>query len=152
MKRRLFSHERELQSWHSMTLTTHRVIHLESQQGFDGSTSIPLEHLQWTRIDRSHRPIYLIATGLLTILGMFTLGNGAKDLELGLLSLLAAIFMAVAYIATRKATLSLASGGGKIELSINAGDANRQQARDFLDAIEDAASHANQRSRTATMM
>lgn len=137
MKRRLFAHERELQSWRSLTLTTHRVIHLEMWPGFDGSTSILLPHIQWTRIARSHQPLLVALAGLLVVLCLLALAQGAS--ELGGILLVVAVALGIAYLSTRRAVLVLASGGGRIELPVEPSERGRQQARDFLDAIEDAA-------------
>ena len=140
MKRRLFAHERELQSWRSLTLTTHRVIHLEMWPGFDGSTSIPLQHIQWTRVARSHQPLLVVLAALLVALCMLALAQGAK--EIGGLLLVVACVRGIAYLSTRRAKLVVASGGGRIELPVEPSERGRQQARDFLDAIEDAAGRA----------
>jgi hypothetical protein len=137
MKRRLFAHERELRSWRSLTLTTHRVIHLEMWHGFECSTSILLPHLQWTRIARSHRPNLLILAGLLVLLSMLAFGQGSK--ELGGILLVVAGVVGLVYLSTRRASLVLASGDGRVELLVAPSEQDRQQARDFLDAIEDAA-------------
>ncbi len=137
MKRRLFAHERELQSWRSLTLTTQRVIHRAERHGFDSSTSIPLQHVQWTRIARSHQPRLLIFAGLLAALCMYAFGEGNR--EVGALLFVVAGVITLVYLGTRHAVLELASGGGRIEMVIDAGDQARHQARDFLDAIEDAA-------------
>jgi len=137
MKRRLFAHERELQSWRSLTLTTHRIIHLEAWHGFEGSTSILLPHLQWTRIARSHQPLYLVLAGLLALGCVYALGQGSEAVG-GSLFAVAAV-LALLYLGSRRASLVLASGDGRIELPIGTDAVARQQARDFLDAIEDAA-------------
>lgn len=137
MKRRLFAHERELQSWRSLTLTTQRVIHRAARQGFESSTSIPLQHIQWTRIARTHQPRLIVLAGLLAALGMYAFGEGSK--EIGMILLVVAGMVALVYLGTRHAVLELASGGGRIELVIDSSEQARQQARDFLDAIEDAA-------------
>jgi hypothetical protein len=141
MKRRLFAHERELQSWRSLTLTTHRVIHLEMLHGFECSTSILLPHLHWTRLARSHRPLLLVFAGLLVLLCMLALGQGSKEAA-GFLFLMAGV-VGLLYLGSRRASLVLASGEGRIELPVDASDRARQQARDFLDAIEDAAGRAS---------
>lgn len=140
MKRKLFVHEQEVHSWRSMTLTTHRIIHLEARHGFDGSTSIPLEHLQWTRIARSHRPTYAIVAGTFAAFGLYLSGQGTK--EVAYVALALALVMLLMYLGTRQAMLILASGGGRIELPIGSGTNTRQKARDFLDAIEHTASVA----------
>jgi hypothetical protein len=137
MKRRLFVHERELQSWRSLTLTSHRVIHLDVRHGFACSTSIPLAHVQWTRLTRSHRPVLLVLAAILGSSCLFALAQDAK--EIGALFCLIAIVTGIAYLSTRQAIFMLASGGGRIELPIGANEKVRQQARDFLDAIEQAA-------------
>lgn len=137
MKRRLFAHERELQSWRSLTLTTHRVIHLQSWHGFDCSTAIPLQHIQWTRISRTHSPLLMILVGMLAVLCMLALVQGAE--EVGGILLLAAAVTGIVYLSTRRAVLVLASGGGRIEVPVEPSERGRQHARDFLDAIEDAA-------------
>lgn len=137
MKRRLFAHERELRSWRSLTLTTHRIIHLESWLGFEGSTSILLSHLQWTRIARSSRPLYLVIAGLLVLLGVYARGGRVE--ELAVFSFVAAAVMGLLYLGTRRGVLVVASGDGRIELPIDPSEQGRQQARDFLDTIEDAA-------------
>lgn len=137
MKRRLFAHERELQSWRSLTLTTQRVIHRAVRHGFESSTSIPLQHVQWTRIARSHQPSLIILAGLLAALCIYALGEGSK--EAGAILLVLAGVLAIAYLRTRHVVLELASGGGRIELVIDADEPSRQQARDFVDAVEDAA-------------
>jgi hypothetical protein len=137
MKRRLFAHERELRSWRSLTLTTHRVIHLESWPGFEGSTSILLSHLQWTRIARSSRPLYVVIAGLLVLFGVYA--RGARAEEVAVFSFVAAVVMGLAYLATRRGVLVLASGDGRVTLPIDSSAQGRQQARDFLDTIEDAA-------------
>ena len=108
MKRRLFAHERELQSWRSLTLTTHRVIHFDARHGLDGSTSIPLPHIQWTRIARSHQPRLVILAGLLAVACLLALWQGAGDMGGILLALAGAA--GVAYLSTRRAVLVLASG------------------------------------------
>lgn len=141
MKRRLFAHERELQSWRSITLTTHRIIHLDAWHGFEGSTSILLSHLQWTSIARSHRPILLVVAGLLGALCMYAFGQG--DRGVGGISFAAAAGSALVYLASRRATLVLAAGSGRIELPVDPSTQGRQQARDFVDAIEDAAGRAS---------
>lgn len=137
MKRRLFVHEREIQSWRSLTLTSHRVIHLDVRHGFECSTSIPLAHVQWTRIERSHRPVLLTASAVFGVLCLLATRQGAQDVAL--LLFLVGVVAALGYLSTRQAVLLLASGGGRIELPIAANDKARQQARDFLDAIEEAA-------------
>ena len=137
MKRRLFAHERELQSWRSLTLTTHRVIHFDARHGLDGSTSIPLPHIQWTRIARSHQPRLVILAGLLAVACLLALWQGAGDMGGILLALAGAA--GVAYLSTRRAVLVLASGGGRIELLVDPSEEGRRQARDFLDTIEDVA-------------
>jgi hypothetical protein len=137
MKRRLFAHERELRSWRSLTLTTHRVIHLEMWHGFECSTSILLPHLQWTRIARSHQPTLLILVGLLVLLCAFAIGEGSK--EVGGVLLVVAGVVGLVYLSTRRASLVLASGDGRIDLPVEPSEQGRQHARDFLDAIEDAA-------------
>lgn len=143
MKRRLFASERELHSWRSLTLTSHRVIHLDVRHGLACSTSIPLAHVQWTRIARSHRPALLSAAGLLGLLSMLALESG--DTRLALLLLVVGAVLALAYLGSRHATLRLASGGGHIELPVGASEQARLQARDFLDAVEAAAGHATMR-------
>jgi len=137
MKRRLFAHERELQSWRSLTLTTHRVIYLDARHGLEGTTSIPLPHIQWTRIARSHQPRLVLLAGLLALACLLAFGRGAEDVA-GILFVLAGV-AGLAYLSTRRAVLVLASGGGRIELLVDPSEHGRQQARDFLDAIEDVA-------------
>lgn len=137
MKRRLFVHERELQSWRSLTLTSHRVIHLDARQGFECSTSIPLVHVQWTRIERSHRPVLLLLAALLGALCLLAYRERAQDVAA--VFFLVGVVLALGYLSTRQAVLLLASGGGRIELPIDPNDKARQQARDFLDAVEEAA-------------
>lgn len=140
MKRRLFAHERELQSWRSLTLTTHRVIHLEAWHGFEGSTSILLPHIQWTRIARSHRPSLLILAGFLVLLCMLAMRGGAD--EVGGILFLGAAVAGLAYLGSRRASLVLASGDGRIELPVDSSDDGRRRAREFVDAVEDAAGRA----------
>lgn len=137
MKRRLFAHERELRSWRSLTLTTHRIIHLESWLGFEGSTSILLSHLQWTRIARSSRPLYLVIAGALVLMGIYA--RGARQEEVAVAAFVAAAVMGLVYLGTRRGMLVLAAGDGRIELPVGPSEQGRQQARDFLDSVEDAA-------------
>lgn len=144
MKRRLFTDEHELQSWSSLTLTTHRIIQHISQHGFDASTSILLDHVQWTRISRVHKPLLPIVGGGLLVLGAIASfeerGSAAPVL------FVAAIVVLVIYQATRRATMTVASGSGRIELALQPTEHSRQLARDFLDAVESAASLAGSRS------
>ncbi len=137
MKRRLFGHESELQSLGSLTLTTHRVIHQQSQNGVESSTSILLQHVQYTRVARSHRPLWLVMSGGMLALGLLSTATGAKPLFPGFL--VAAVVFALIYAVTRRAVLSVASGGGRIELGVDPGRASRERVRDFLDAIDGVA-------------
>lgn len=136
MKRRLFSHEQELHSWSGLTLTTHRIIHHVSQHGFDASTSMLLEHVQWTRISRIHRP-------LLSILGIGMIALGAISLMFskGVAPILFVVGLVILliYHSTRRTALVVASGGGRIELAFQPSERSRQFARDVLDAVESAA-------------
>ena len=144
MKRRLFAHERELQSWRSLSLTSHRVIHLDARNGRARSTSIPLVHVQWTQVTRIHSPLLLALIVFSGILGFVALLNDAMLPTIA--TILAALVLGVAYMRTRRVLVALASGGGRIELVIAAGKDVQQQARDFLDAVEAAVGHPGART------
>lgn len=139
MKRRLFSDEEELQSWSGLTLTTHRIIHHVAQHGFDASTSMLLEHVQWTRVSRVHQPLLPILSG-----GMIVLGGLSLAFSKGLAPILfiVGVVILLIYQATRRAALIVAAGGGRIEFAFQPSERSRQLARDFLDVVESAASRA----------
>jgi len=137
MKRRLFGHEREIQSWRSITLTTHRVIHFDAERGFESSTSILLPHLQATKIARSHEPKYAVLAAGLGLLGLYFIA--AHESAGALIALLLAFVLAAIYFGSRRAMLSLAAGSVSIEIPIPASAPMRQQARAFIDTVEDAA-------------
>lgn len=139
MKRRLFAHEREIQSWRSLTLTSHRVIRLDARQGFESSASIPLAHVQWTRIEHSHRPILLTLAALCGFLGVLAFDQDQS--QVGVFSLIAGVVLLAMYLSSRRVLLEVSSGGGRIELPMTANRDVQQQARNFLDAVEEAAGY-----------
>lgn len=139
MKRRLFADEKELQSWSGLTLTTHRVIHYVSQHGLDASTSMLLEHVQWTRISRVHHPLLSILGGGVIVLGVMSLV--LSDRAAPVLLILGLVILLI-YLVTRRTTLIVASGEGRIELPFQPSEHSRQHARDFLDVVESAAGQA----------
>lgn len=148
MKRHLFSDEQELQSWNGLTLTTHRIIQYVSQHGFDASTSMLLEHVQWTQISRVHRPLLpILGFGMIALGGislLFSKGPAPVLFVVGLVILLV-------YQVTRRTALVVASGGGRIELPFQPSERSRQLARDFLDVVESAACQARAGRRGLTV-
>lgn len=141
MKRRLFPNEREIQSWKSLTLTTHRIIHLATTTGLAASTSIPLAHIQCTKMARSDKPGWLGAAGLAAF---FAMGAGLADNSNGGIGLaLISLVCALVYLATRRLALVIASAGGAITTSLDPRERASQTTRDFLDAVDHAASIAS---------
>ena len=139
MKRHLYAGEHELQSWGSLTLTTNRIIQYLSFHGFDASTSLMLEHVEWTRLSRRHKPWLLIVGGCLVGLGVLALVSSANA---GALPLAAGLVFLLFYLATRRLVLVVAAGEGRIALTLKGTDRVRQLALDYLDVIEGAAQRA----------
>lgn len=137
MKRRLFANERELRSLGNLTLTTHRVIvHARHRRG-EASTSLLLDHVQWTRLASGSQPELTVVAIALGLLGAMLLVQGSYVLGSTLSSL--ALFMGLLNVTWRRTTMVIGSGNGRIKAWID-GDPDRcRQARSFLDAIERAA-------------
>lgn len=137
MKRRLFPGEREIRSLGNLTLTTHRVIHHHRTHVGELSTSVLLDHIQWTQLTYTHCWWTLLAIAGLVGLGLLTTWVGIA--ALGLPSLLAALVLAVTLVPRRRAALVVGTGASRIELRLESDDHQRKRARDLLDAIEHAA-------------
>lgn len=137
MKRRLFPGEREIRSLGNLTLTTHRVIHHRRTHGGERSTSVLLNHIQWTQLAYTHRWGTRLAIAALVGLGLVISLIGVT--ELGLPFALVAIVVSVALVPHRRAALVVGTGTSRIELRLESDDHQRKRARDLLDAIEHAA-------------
>lgn len=137
MKRRLFANEHELRSLGNITLTTHRVIAYARHGQGEASTSLRLDHIQWTRLASGSQPELTVIAVVLGGLGMALSFDGSH--ALGSTLFLSAFIMGLLNIMRRRAAVVIGSGSGRIKAWID-GDPDRcRQARSFLDAIDHAA-------------
>ncbi len=139
MQRRLFSGEQEIQSWKTLTVTTHRVILWASVGGEQSSTSLMLMKIEWTRIARTHQPLLLLLA-LLFLVGGLLFSQFAMNALIVLFG--AAIITMLAYLGSRKIALQIGAGDGRIEVVLGSAQALRDSARDFLDIVDSAAAAA----------
>ncbi len=139
MQRRLFSGEQEIQSWKTLTVTTHRVIFWASVGGEQSSTSLMLMKIEWTRIARTHQPLLLLLA-LLFLVGGLLFSQFSMNALIVLFG--ASIITMLAYLGSRKIALQIGAGDGRIEVVLGSAQALRDAARDFLDIVDSVAAAA----------
>lgn len=145
MKRRLFPGEREIRSIGSLTLTNHRVILYAKGCNLEDSTSLLLDHVQWTRLVSAPRlwspKIVAIMAGLalLVVAGLAYAAVYSGTLwPVALCLCILAVIVGLCH-GPWYASLVVGSGSGRIRFRVGPGLWSRRQARDFLDDVERAA-------------
>jgi len=116
-----------------LVLTTHRVRHSYHRGGELRLTSLTLEALQSCELRQSSYPLWLYLGGFFVLLGLLLSDESQAFLIAGLV--VAAISL-LAYYASRRQVLRLASSTGAIVAELRG--LSQQAAIDFIDAVEAA--------------
>ncbi len=149
VKRRLSSDEQELRSLGNLTLTTRRVIAYARRGRAEASTSLLLDHVQWTRLASEGHPTRATVALVLGALAIATLLG--ESLALGGVSS-AAFVLAGLHAARRHTTVTIGAGHGRIKAWLDGDLDRRRQARSFLDAVDRAARAKAPPARPVTCM
>lgn len=138
----------------TLVLTTHRVWRERRALGSFGLTSLALDEVEWSGLERKHRPMLLVAAVLLALLlggpGLYFVaqaaamaGEGGLDSTLMLVcAMVPSIALVVWYFLSRSVELVVAAGTGTVSASVRGGDDERKRALAFIARVEEAAMRA----------
>jgi hypothetical protein len=120
----------------SLILTTHRVRYEFEAFGNSEIRSIMLEELASCAMVRSSNIIFLVLAGICLILGVLVAAGGRGNEGALIIGVLVAVVFVVAYFASRRQVLALASAGTTI--SVNTQRMKLETAKQFIEQTEAA--------------
>ena len=119
-----------------LILTTHRVRYQTEAMGSAEIKSIMLEELASCAMVRSSNIILLILAGICLALGVLVAASGPRNEGALLVGVLLALVFVIAYFASRRQVLALASAGTTI--SVNAQGMKLEAVKHFIEQTEAA--------------
>ena len=120
----------------SLVLTTHRVRYQFEGVGNAEIRSIMLEQLASCAMVRSSNIIFLVLAGICAVIGFLAAASGGRNEGALIIGLLLAVVLVIAYFASRRQVLALASAGTTI--IVNTQGMKLETAKQFIERTEAA--------------
>lgn len=120
----------------SLTLTTHRVRYQVETVGNAVIKSIMLEELASCAMVQSSNVIFLVLAGVCFVLGLIVTAAGRSGGAPLFIGILLTVVLVLAYFASRRQVLALASAGTTI--SVNAQGMRPDTTKQFIEQVEAA--------------
>lgn len=126
----------------ALVLSSHRVWRERAALGSFGLTSLALDEVEWSGLERQHRPMLLVAAAVLFVL-LAGAGLYAGDATVALfVAFVPAAALVLWYFLTRSVELVVAAGTGRVSARVRGGEAERNKALAFIARVEEAAMRA----------